>query len=495
MDPRYLSIDCGLTAMKAAVFDDRGTQLAEASADTPLSTRGEASEIGMEEAWTIAAGLAKKAIANASSSPGTIAAVGVSGHGGGLYPADAEGRPARAAITSMDRRAEGIVELWKREGRSRYELTRHHPWAGQSLPLLCWIKQEEPEAYRKIRWAFGAKDWITFRLSGAACTDRTDASNNALLDLGSGKYDASILETFGAPEAEGMLPPVRESAAIVGAVTAKAAAETGIPAGTPVIAGMFDVIACAVGSGAMTEDAYSLIAGTWNINSAFSSRLLEPSPSTKASLGPDSGRYAYVESSATSAGNLAWIIAGIEELCPGIDRNALYERINEGVSRTPAGADGLNYLPFIHRSHIAPGTDGAFVGMRASHGAFHVLRAVYEGVAFAHRAHLEILGSAGLDRSRILLSGGASASEAWCRIFASALGRPIETCDASQAGARGIAAAAAVATGRYASLEVAETAMSRVKAAYEPATADAADMDEAYVRFREIAASLGEKSA
>jgi L-xylulokinase len=114
-----------------------------------------------------------------------------------------------------------------------------------------------------------------------------------------------------------MLPPVRESASIVGAVTEKAAAETGIPAGTPVIAGMFDVIACAVGSGALTEDAYSLIAGTWNINSAFSARLLAPAPTTKASLGPDSGRFAYVESSATSAGNLAWLVAGIEELCPG----------------------------------------------------------------------------------------------------------------------------------------------------------------------------------
>ncbi len=494
MGARYLSIDCGLTAMKAAVFDDRGTQLAEASADTPLATRGATSEIGMEKAWSTAAGLARDAIAKVSSTSGDIAAVGVSGHGGGIYPADSEGKPARAAITSMDRRAEGIVELWKREGRSRYQLTRHHPWAGQSLPLLCWIKQEEPAAYRKIRWAFGAKDWITFRLSGAASTDRTEASNNALLDLGSGSYDPGILETFGAPEAEGMLPPVRESAAIVGAVTKKASAETGIPAGTPVIAGMFDVIACAVGSGSMTEEAYSLIAGTWNINSAFSSRLLNPAPTTKASLGPDPGRYAYVESSATSAGNLAWIIAGIEELCPGIDRDALYARINEGVSRIPAGVDGLCFLPFIHRTHIAPGTDGAFVGMRACHGAFHMLRAVYEGVVFAHRAHLEILGRAGLDRSRIRLSGGASASEAWCRIFASALGHTVETCDASQAGARGIAAATAVATGRYSSLEEAETAMSRVKAAYEPAPAEAAALDEAYMRFCEKAASLSEKS-
>jgi L-xylulokinase len=492
---RFLCVDCGLTAMKAAIFDDRGIQLADASADTPLSTRGDASEIDMETAWSLAARLAREAIARAGAGGGEIAAVGVSGHGGGLYPVDAEGRPVRPAITSMDRRAEGIVELWKKEGRSRYDLTRHHPWAGQSLPLLRWVKREEPAAYRKIRWAFGAKDWIVYRLSGSASTDRTEASNNALLNLGTGSYDPGILETFGAPEAEAMLPPQSESASVVGAVTARAAAETGIPEGTPVIAGMFDVIACAVGSGALTDDAYSLIAGTWNINSAFSGRLFAPAITTKASLGPDSGRYAYVESSATSAGNLAWIIAMIEELCPGADREALYAKINEGVSRVPAGAEGLSYLPFIHRSHIAPGTDGAFVGMRASHGVFHLLRAVYEGVAFAHRAHLEILSGAGLNRNRVLLSGGAAGSPAWCRIFAAALGRRVETCDASQAGARGIAAAAAVATGLYATLQEAGRSMSRIKEAYEPDASAAGALDEAYGRFRDSAAVLGTSGA
>jgi L-xylulokinase len=490
---RYLCIDCGLTSMKAAIFDDHGAQLADASADTPLETKGEASEIGMEQAWALVARLAREAISKAGIASSEIAAVGVSGHGGGLYPVDAEGKPVRAAITSMDRRAEGIVERWRREGRSQYMLTRHHPWAGQSLPLLCWVKEREPEAYWKIRWALGAKDWIVYKLTGIAATDRTEASNNALLDLGSGCYAPSILSTFGFPEAAGMLPPARESASIVGSVTGGAAMATGIAAGTPVIAGMFDVMACAVGSGALAEDAYSLIAGTWNINSAFSSRLLAPAPTTKASFGPDSGRYAYVESSATSAGNLAWIISMIEELSPGTDREAMYARINEGISRTPPGAEGLTYLPFIHRAHIAPGVDGTFVGMRADHGVFHVLRAVYEGVVFAHRAHLELLSVAGLDRRRILLSGGAVGSGAWCSIFASALGRRVETSDASQAGARGIAAAAAVATGRYASLEEAGAAMSRVKESYEPVAAEVAVLNDAYARFRETAAALRKK--
>jgi len=123
------------------------------------------------------------------------------------------------------------------------------------------------------------------------------------------------------------------------------------------------------------------------------------------------------------------------------------------------------------------------------------MRAVYEGVAFAHRAHLEILAHAGLDRNRVLISGGAAASGAWCRIFAAALGRRVETSDASQAGARGIAAAAAVATGRYASLEEAGASMARVKEAYEASAAEVAASNEAYARFRDTAAALGRMRA
>jgi L-xylulokinase len=491
---RFLCLDCGLTATKAAVFDGEGLQLSEASARTPVRVQGEASEIEMEEQWQLASRLVGEALARARRVPGggAIAGVGVSGHGGGLYPVDAAGRPVRAAFTSMDRRAVPLVEAWAREGRSRYAATRHHPWAGQSLPQLRYLRDALPAEYGRIRWALGAKDWMVFRLTGEISTDRTDASNDALVELASGRYDPELPRLFGVPELEGTLPPVHESAAVVGRVSAAAAAATGLPAGTPVVAGMFDVVACAVGSGAMDERSYSLIAGTWNINSAFDGRLLDTPPSVKTSLGPDAGRFAYVESSATSAGNLAWFLSGVEELFgPAGDRDALYARINAGVEALPPGAAGVTFLPFIHRAHIAPGLDAAFVGLRAEHGALHMLRAVYEGVAFAHRAHLELLAQGGLTRSRAVLSGGAASSEAWCRIFADVLGRPVETSDASQAGARGIAIAIAVGTGRRRSYAEAAAAMVRPGRAYAPDPARAAAQEEGYARFKATAARLG----
>jgi L-xylulokinase len=492
---RILSIDCGLTATKAAVFDGAGTQLAEASAATPVRVRGAASEIDMEEQWTLVARLVREALERARSTAGggALAGVGVSGHGGGFYPVDAEGRPVRAAFTSMDARAAPVVEAWAREGRSRYPATRHHPWPGQSLPQLRYLRDTAPAEFARTRWVLGAKDWIVLRLTGEVSTDRTDASNGALIDLGTGRYDPEVLRVFELQELAGKLPHVYESAQVIGRVSARAAAETSLPEGTPVVAGMFDVVACAVGSGALDDRSASIIAGTWNINTAFDGRLLETPPSVKTSLGPDAGRYAYVESSATSAGNLAWFLSRLEDLCGGAagQREALYARINAGVEALPPGAGGVAFLPFIHRAHIAPGADAAFAGLRAEHGVFHMLRAIYEGVAFAHRAHLELLEQGGLRRSRAVLSGGAASSPAWCTIFADVLDRPVETSDASQAGARGTAVAVAVGTGRQGSYAEATAAMVRPGQRYAPDPERAARQREGYARFQDLTARLG----
>ncbi len=478
---RYLCLDCGLTATKAAVFDGEGRELAAASGRTPIRVEGAASELDMDAQWELAARLVGEALARARDAAGEapVDGVGVSGHGGGLYPVDAAGRPVRPAITSMDDRAAGVVATWAREGRSCYAATRHHPWAGQMPPQVRWLRDRAPAEYGRIRWALSAKDWMVLRLTGEVSADRTDASNHALVDLAAGRYHPELFRVLGVPEVEGMLAPLHESAAIVGRVRAA-------------VAGLYDVVACAVGSGALDEGSASVIAGTWNINSVFDGRLLDLAPSVKTSLGPDAGRFAYVESSATSAGNLEWFLAAVEALAGAGagGRAELYRRIDAEVERLPPGAGGVAFLPFIHRAHFAPGVDAAFAGMRAEHGPYHLVRAVMEGVAYAHRAHLEILAHGGLSRARVVLAGGAASSPAWCRIFADVLDRPVETSDAAQAGARGIAVTVAVGTGRRRSYAEAMAAMVRPGRRFAPDAARAAAYREGYARVRDLAARL-----
>jgi L-xylulokinase len=493
----FLSLDCGLTATKAAVFDGGGRQIASASEDTGVLEKGERSEIDMEGQWARSCAVIRSAIARFGLPASRISGIGVSGHGAGLYPVDSKGKAICPAFTSMDSRADGIVRAWSVEGPDLYPKTRHSPWSGQSLPQLRWLKDNRPEDYQRIRWIFTAKDWIVFNLTGEAVTDPTDLSNNAAVDIASGAYDRGIMEAYGIGECADKIPNMVPSASIVGTVQQGAALDTGLAPGIPVVAGMFDVIASAVGSGALGEKAFSMISGTWNINTAFDRRLLDTPRTVKVSLSPIPGLYAYVESSATSAANLAWFLGTVDAISGSARRSThsmreeQYALINEGVARIAPGSAGLTYLPFIHRSHLAPGTDAAFVGMKAEHSGFHLLRALYEGVAFAHRRHLDILSSGGIERTRVLLCGGAANSDVWCGIFADALGRTIETSDAEQAGARGIAIAVAVGIGIYSSFEEASRSMIGAGKRYDPDPARRAVMDACYKRFIDTAERLG----
>ncbi|WP_455381656.1 FGGY-family carbohydrate kinase [Salinispira pacifica] len=481
--PLFAALDCGLTATKAVIFDSAGSVVAQGRRATEVESRGGRSELDMERQWRITAEAMREALSQGGVDPESIACVAVSGHGAGLYPVDDRLEPAGRAITSMDARAAGVIEAQPDAARSVYPLTRHYPWAGQPIPLLVWLKQQEPQEYRRIRWVLAAKDWAVLRLTGVASADLTDSSNCGLVAAEQRRYDPRILSSFGIPEAEAWLPPLSRSADIVGEVTASAAAATGLRAGTPVAAGLFDVIACALGSGVHNEERFSVIAGTWNINTALDPVLQEAAQSVKCSLGADAQHYAYVESSATSAVNLEWLVRTFRDGATEPDR---YAAASEAAAATPPALADPIYLPYLYRSHLGADRGAAFFGLRPEHGFGEVARAVMEGVCFAHRAHLEILGSCGLVRGAAVLSGGASRSRYWAGLFADVLRIPVELAGSPEAGALGAAVTASVAAGVHDSIPDAIASMVRVVDRCEPRHSSAALYEERYARFRAL---------
>jgi L-xylulokinase len=485
--PLFLCVDCGLTDTKAVLLDAAGREQARARVPTEARARGDANEIVMVAQWERTVRVVRETLREAGADPADIACVGASGHGGGLYPVDRCGAPVCDAFTSMDGRSQGILDSLRRQGVTCYPLTRHHPWSGQPAGQLRWLKENRRDLYDRIQWVLSAKDWVNFNLTGDACADYTDASNNGFLNLHTRAYDPGILTAFGIHEMGGKLPPLRGSSEIVGAVSARAAAETGLAAGTPVIGGMFDVIACALGSGVHDARAHSIIAGTWSINTSLEDRLVPTSPSVKCSLSADGTRYAYVESSATSAGNLEWFLKKVLRGFPTAGgAQDPYAAVNEAVASIGPRDSQVIYAPFLYPSHLSRTMDACFIGLRAEHGAAHMLRAVFEGVVFAHRQHLEILAASGLGRPRAVLSGGAANSAVWSAMFADVTGLVVETAEASQAGAMGVALCAAKATGTYGSLEDATGAMVRARCRHLPEPSARAAYDDKYRRYLDI---------
>jgi L-xylulokinase len=447
-----LGLDIGQTKIKAAVFSPEGKECAAVSADTSCIQNGDFAEKDMEELWAAVSGLIKKVTEKLD--PREIGAVGTSGHGNGIYPLNKEGRPFINAVLSTDLRAGSIVEKWNKDGKAaaaaRY--TVQHPWAGQPLPILEWFKHTRPAVYREIGSVLFCKDFINYMLSGNLSTDYSDISAAGAFDNVSGRYENRLFEIFGL---ENRFPAALKSTAIAGKVQAKAAGETGLGEGTIVAGGSFDAAASALGAGAWED--YSVTAGTWSINAAYTDTCIVDKNILQCILSGDGERWFAVESSPTSAVNLEWFVNSVKPLS--------YKQCDEiAAAYHPGEVEGI-YLPYINPMPRYPHIKGGFFGsFKDDHER---LRALYEGIAFGHRFHLENLKNAGIIRNKVKLSGGLSASSIWRQILADVLELPVETAEVKNEGCFGAALCAGVAASVYPSLKEAVHKV-RVDAVYKP---------------------------
>ncbi|HEX3045982.1 MAG TPA: FGGY-family carbohydrate kinase [Bacillota bacterium] len=482
-----MSIDNGLTTTKAVIFSLDGHEIATSVVDTVIENKGDWAEIDMELQWTNTVSAIQEVLAKSAINPAEIIGIGNSGHGAGVYLLDRYGNPVRKAISSMDGRAADINENWRQNGITNYALTYQNMWLGQPVPLLYWLKQNEPSNYQKVHTILMAKDWIRYRLTGELNLEYTDASNSGLVNLTAKALDPEIFRPYGISEIYDKLPPLRKSMTVAGNISKKAAQETGLKERTPVIGGLFDVVACALGSGIYDNQKYSITAGTWNINSGVEEKIFPSQDIMEWVMYADNERYMCIDSSATSAVNLEWFIKNIIlSLSPeSVHPDNIYQLINEKIARFTPEEVQIIYLPFIYKSKLTHKTEGGFFGMKASHNVYHLLRAVYEGVAFAHLKHLDNLRKGGIVKQIGSLSGGASKSPFWSQLFADILNIEIVTTKASQVGALGIAIASTVATGVYPSIEDAVRVMVGELKRYHPGQ-DTGSYREKYQRFNRI---------
>lgn len=485
----YLGIDNGGTTTKAAVFDGSGKQLSSASESTrALYPKPDFVERDMEEMWAANCSVIRSAVSKAGVSPADIRAVAICGHGKGLYLWGKDDLPVRNGIISTDNRAYEYPQRWREDGReaAAFEYTCQHIMACQPIPLLAWLRDNEPECIENIKYIFACKDYVRFRLTGEAYAERTDYSGSGLVNLHTGEYDACILETFGLGSLNAALPPLKNSTELCGCVSPEAARATGLLPGTPVAGGMFDINACAL-SAAVADPAHvCMVAGTWSIN-----EFILPYPVTDGRVLMNSlfcipGWYLVEESSATSAGNLAWYL---RNMSPALED--IYAHINTLADSVSPEDSCPIFLPFIMASNVHPNAKGCFVGINAYHTEAHMIRSIYEGIAFSHRWHYERLSRC-MERppESIRLVGGAAKSPVWAQIFADVMKLPVETSAIDETGAHGCAIAASIAAGDHPDIEAALKAMTRLSEPIMPRREYFAAYDRKYAVYEKIIQAL-----
>ncbi|WAJ27921.1 FGGY-family carbohydrate kinase [Antarcticirhabdus aurantiaca] len=482
-----LGLDAGNTVIKAVLFDLSGRQIAMRAIDGQShSPKPGHVERDLNELWRNARDAIRGCIDEAGIKPGAIAAVGCAGHGNGLYLIDGAGKPL-LGIQSLDTRAAPTAARLSAQADALHAICLQKPWPAQTPTLLAWVKEYAPDTYRDAGTIMLCKDFVTFRLTGERVSDVSDMSGAGFVRMPGAEYDAELLGLYGLEDAAPKLPRLLDPADIAGRVSAEAAWETGLAEGTPVIAGYFDVVSSAMGAGVVRPGEASIIVGTWSINQTFSKEPVnDPEVFMAARFGP--GRFVNIESSATSAANLEWYVRELVER--GHHHDDPFGHCNERVGTVAPAPDDPIFHPFLYGSRLGADHRAGFYGVAGWHTEGHLLRALFEGVMFEHRRHIDVLRRSGLTIDTAVLSGGGSRSPHWPQIFADGLGLPITVPEARETGALGAAIGASLAAGLFPDYEAGVSAMTRARAVYTPDPAMKAHYDRRYRAFLALSEAL-----
>ena len=493
----FMGLDNGGTATKAALYDAKGNEIKVASVSTAMITPAPGYvERDMDEMWQANCQVIRTVVEESGVDPADIAGVGIAGHGKGLYLWGKDEKPLGYGIISTDNRAWEYPVKWAQDGTEEkvFQLSCQHILACQPVSLLAWMKDNQPERYKDIKWVFACKDYVRFRLTGEARAEITDYSGANLMNLHTRDYDKNLLDLFGIGEVFEALPPLCKGTEIAGTVSAEAAAQCGLAEGTPVIGGMFDIDACALSVGITDEENICMIAGTWSINEYIRRTPVLDGKVMLNSLFCLPEYYLIEECSPTSAGNNEWFI---NQLLPEVKAAAkqagtsIYEQLNQWVESIPPEEFVPVYLPFLMGSNAHPNAKGTFVGLSTNHTRKHMLRSVYEGIAFCHRVHFDkLMATRETAPKCIRLAGGAARSAVWTQMFADIMNMPIVTVDANETGALGCAISVAAATGEYASLAEAAAGMSSFSEPVYPNPEKVAVYEKKYQLYRKAVECL-----
>jgi len=491
-----MGIDNGGTFSKAAIFDEEGSQISVASLPTvTITPKSGYTERDMEELWLVNVQAISTAISQSGIDPKDIKSVSFAGHGKGLYMVGKDGKPAYNGISSTDARAWEYVEKWNGDGTSKrvYAQTFQEILACQPVSLLAWFKDHKPEVLDNVKYIFAVKDYIRYRMTGAANGEYTDFSGANLVDLTTHKYDKELLSKFGLEDIYDKLPPLLYAAEIAGFVTKEVSELTLLPEGIPVAAGMFDVDACGIASGLVSEDQMCMIAGTWSINEFITKAPVVNGTVALNSMFCIPGYYLIEESSPTSAGNLEWFIRNLMSYEKEESQNrstSVYKLADQWIAAIEPQDSNIIFLPFLNGSNEDVLAKATFIGLTAFHNKTHMLRAVYEGIVFSHVTHVKKLLKNRDAPKSIRLSGGAANSPVWVQIFADALQIPIDVIEDKELGAQGAAIAAGIAAGIYKDYQEAIARTVRISRTVHPRPEYWEIYQEKYATYRTVIDAL-----
>lgn len=480
-----LGLDLGTTSVKAVLARTDGCIVARAS--TPLRllhVADEGVEQDIEEIWSATISSIKR-VASASDRS-AVRAIGVSSQGGALQICDGGGLPVGRVISWLDGRG-GVYDerLTRQLGRRWFARHVGHGSSAVAAGQLLRLKEQCPELLRRPNRICFVGDLIVGRLCGRGAHDATSLSIATLLNPWLGRADPDLLGRLGVSEDQ--LPDLISPQVEAGRLLEQVAGATSLPAGIPVSGAIHDQYAAALGAGAVHGGDVMFGAGTAWVLLATVEHLSEPViPEAFVCTHLAEGLYGQLLSLGNGGSSLAWAVRllGLEGTGP--------RELDELLGRVVAGSDGLRFWPLLGPkggAGLRPETRGRLMGLKLSHRAEHILRAVVEGLALELARYLRFLVDNEIAVRRLAMCGGAAASRITPQIVADATALPVVCPNENQTGALGAAIVARGLIDRSARLAELTERMVRPGALYQPgaSTVTYREMFEEYIASLPVA--------
>ncbi|MHB1417601.1 MAG: FGGY-family carbohydrate kinase, partial [Chloroflexota bacterium] len=393
--------------------------------------------------------------------------------------------------TWQDLRAEPQARRWHDWlGAQRvFEITGQPIQARMSVNQLLWQRENQPEVLERAVKRLCVEDFVLWKLSGEYATEFSLSSRTMAIDQRNRRWSREILDLAEIPE--DLFPPLYQSGTPLGQVTARAAAETGLPAGTAVVVGGHDHLCGAFAAGVLGPGAILNSMGTAEaclvVTNEFSpdERLVRGGYSHYAHIMP--GQYVVVFGLGTSGGMFEWLVRQLhpESTTSPEARIRAFDLALAAAAEVRPGSEGLFWL--AHFAGVGPPwvdelSKAAVLGLTPAHGRGHLVRALLESLSYRLRENISAVAEA-IEipaNAELVVIGGGTRAKLWMQIKADVSGRLVRVVQVPEAVATGAALLAGIGAGVFKSFAEAAASVERPVVVYEPDTARAQAYDRYY---------------
>lgn len=489
-----IGIDVGTTGTKTILINERGETIARAFSEFPLhSPYPNWAEQDPGDWWKATLETLRKVISDSGVDSGDIKGIGLSGQMHSAVFLDRHYNVLRPAILWCDTRTtkqcQWITEKVSLENLVKY--VSNPALEGFTAPKIIWLRDNEPETYKKVHKVLLPKDYIRFRLTGELAAEVSDAAGTLLFDVRKRRWSEQMLKAIDVPI--DFLPDCYESIDVCGRITEEVARMTGLKKGTPVVGGGADNTCGATGTGIVFEGRVLSSLGTSGVVFAHCDQVkIDPHLRVHTFCHSVPNKWYLMGVMLAAGGSFRWFrdtFGEEEKRLEGLTGIDAYELLSKEAAGVPVGSEGLIFLPYLmgeRTPHKDAFAKGVFFGITNRHDKRHFVRAVLEGITFGMRDSLEIMRELGVRIEQIRVTGGGGRSPLWRQIQADVYGTEVVTTNATEGPAFGAAIMAGVGAGIFGSIEEATESIIKIVERTEPIAENLEKYEEYYNIYKSL---------